>query len=286
MRGQTLQKQLPEMKKKIAFIGGGNMAAALVHGLIADGANPQNITVAEPDPERRAALSAGTGIRTCADNREAADTADILILAVKPQVLETVCAALQDSPALHNALIISVAAGIRHDSLQKWLGAQATIVRSMPNTPAMIQCGATVLYAGNNVSEAQRNDAEHIVRAVGLVRWVDNEALMDAVTAVSGSGPAYFFLIMEAMEAAAQELGLPAETAHLLTLQTALGSARMAMESADDPATLRRKVTSPGGTTEQAINRMENAGLRDIFKQALSAARDRSVELSELLGGK
>ncbi len=155
----------------------------------------------------------------------------------------------------------------------------------MPNTPAMIGAGATVLHAGAGVTDEQRDLAESILRAVGLTRWVEDEGLLDAVTALSGSGPAYFFLVMEAMEAAATDLGIPQETARLLTLQTALGAARMAIESDEEPATLRRRVTSPGGTTERAVAVLEDGGLRELFGRALTGARDRSVELSELLGG-
>jgi pyrroline-5-carboxylate reductase len=154
----------------------------------------------------------------------------------------------------------------------------------MPNTPAMIQSGATVLHADAGVSDSQKDLAENILRAVGLTQWVKDEAMMDAVTALSGSGPAYFFLVMEAMEAAARELGLPAETAHLLTLQTALGASRMAMESSTPPHELRQQVTSPGGTTEQAIKTLEEGGLRELFEKALTSARDRSRELSTLIG--
>jgi pyrroline-5-carboxylate reductase len=173
---------------------------------------------------------------------------------------------------------------VRTSELAEWLGGTVPLIRTMPNTPAMIQCGATVLFAGPGVSPAQRDQAEHVLRAVGLTRWVEQEALLDAVTALSGSGPAYYFLFMEAMEAAAVKLGLPADTAHLLTLQTALGAARMAMESSDTPELLRQKVTSPGGTTEQAIQTFEDGGLRSLVEQALTAARDRSEELSRILG--
>jgi pyrroline-5-carboxylate reductase len=183
-------------------------------------------------------------------------------------------------------LIISIAAGVLEQDIENWLGGSVALVRTMPNTPAMIKVGATVLHANPMVTSEQKNQAETILRAVGLTQWVDDEALLDAVTALSGSGPAYFFLVMEAMEAAAMKLGLPAETAHLLTLQTALGAARMAMESSDTPAVLREKVTSPGGTTEAALKRFEEGELRDLFTQALTEARDRSIELSNLLGGK
>jgi pyrroline-5-carboxylate reductase len=180
--------------------------------------------------------------------------------------------------------VLSIAAGIRSQTIDAWLGGNTAIVRCMPNTPAMLKCGATGLYATTQVSETQRQQAESIMRAVGLTAWVADEGLIDAVTAVSGSGPAYFFLVMEAMQSAAEQLGLDSDSARLLTLQTALGAARMAIESPDSPATLRERVTSPGGTTEQAILSLENHQLREIFAQAMGAARDRSVELSQLLG--
>jgi pyrroline-5-carboxylate reductase len=182
-------------------------------------------------------------------------------------------------------LIISIAAGVREQFLQQWLGGEVSLVRTMPNTPAMIQAGATVLHAGPAVNEEQRNLAESIMRSVGLTRWVDEEDELDAVTALSGSGPAYFFLVMEAMEAAGVELGLDAETARLLTMQTALGAARMAMESRDSPALLRERVTSPGGTTESALQTFEDGDLRGLIKRALGSAHTRSKELSDLLGG-
>ena len=179
----------------------------------------------------------------------------------------------------------SIAAGVNAATLDRWLGGNTALVRSMPNTPAMLQCGATALFANDQVSDAQREQAETIMRAVGLTRWLTEEQLMDSVTAVSGSGPAYFFLVMEAMQDAALQLGLDEESARLLTLQTALGAARMAIESSESPAMLRARVTSPGGTTESAIRSFEDDGLRQTFVRALTAARDRSVELSEILAG-
>ncbi len=270
-------------QQNIAFIGAGNMAAALMAGLIADGTDPARLLASDPVPAKLDALAANMGISTRPDNTDAAREADILVLAVKPQVIKEVSLGLAPTLRARKPLVISIAAGVRTDSLQHWLGAQVPVVRAMPNTPAMVQTGATGLYSGPGVTAAQRDSAERILRAVGLVQWVEDEALIDAVTAVSGSGPAYYFMVMEAMEAAAQELGLPAETAHLLTLQTALGAARMAIESADDPQTLRRKVTSPGGTTEKAIGVLEHRGLRQIFAEALRAAHDRSEELSRSL---
>ena len=267
----------------IAFIGAGNMATALIGGLIADGTDPQTIIAADPDAERLQALAAGTGIRTLQENAAAVAQADVVVLAVKPQVLEAVARDLADAVQQHHPLVLSIAAGVRSDTLQHWLGGQVALVRSMPNTPAMLQAGATGLFATADVNEQQRDQAEKVMRAVGLTIWVEHEDLMDAVTALSGSGPAYLFLVIEAMESAAIGLGLPAETARLLTLQTALGAARMAMESQDDPATLRQRVTSPGGTTERALDRLEEDGLRELFRHALTAARDRSRELSRQL---
>lgn len=263
----------------LAFIGGGNMASALINGLIQDGTAPEKIIVAEPDATRREQLAARFGVRTRDDNRGAAAEAGIVILAVKPQALHDVATELA-SALSHNPLCLSIAAGIRHASLQRWLGGEVPLVRAMPNTPAMLQVGATGLFAPGGLSETQREAAEHVMRAVGTVLWLDDEALMDALTAVSGSGPAYFFLFMEAMEESAIQLGLSAQAAHLLVLQTALGAARMAMESDLDLAELRRNVTSPGGTTEQAINRFEERGLRQLVGEALKSARDRSVQLS------
>ena len=267
----------------ITFIGAGNMAAALIGGLIADGADPHTIIATDPDEQRRQTLSGNAGIRTLADNAKAVMQADIVVLAVKPQILEAVTRELGDAIQTRRPLVVSIAAGIRSDTLQRWLGGDVALVRSMPNTPAMLQVGATALFATAGVTEEQREQAESVMRAVGLTLWLEDESLMDAVTALSGSGPAYFFLVIEAMEAAGIQLGLPAEAARLLTLQTALGAARMAIESSDDPAELRRKVTSPGGTTEQAIGQFEKDGLRESFLRALTAARDRSMEISRQL---
>ena len=272
------------MTDNIAFIGAGNMAGALIAGLIADGTPPEKLIAADPSVEKCQALGAATGIRTLQDNREAAAMADVIVLAVKPQMLRQVARELAEQVQDRRPLVISIAAGVRCDSLQTWLGGDIALVRTMPNTPAMIQSGATVLYATTLVSNTQRGQAESLMRSVGLTQWVTDEALMDAVTALSGSGPAYYFLIMEAMETAARELGLSAETAHLLTLQTAFGAARMALESSDPPEKLRARVTSPGGTTERAVRALEEGGIRDLFRNALEAARDRSVELSVDMG--
>mgnify|MGYP001822756696 FL=1 len=260
------------------------MAGALIRGLLADGIAPGRLTATDCSEQKCQALSAATGIRTSQDNRQAVKGADVVVLAVKPQVLREVVRDIAEPIREHHPLVISVAAGVRCGSLQAWLEGPAALVRTMPNTPAVIQSGATVLFATPEVSDEQREQAESLMRAVGLTQWVEEESLMDAVTALSGSGPAYLFLVMEALESAGRELGLPAETARLLTLQTAFGAARMALESTDPPEILRARVTSPGGTTERAVNVLEDGGIRDLFRGALQAAHDRSVALSADLG--
>ncbi|MGQ9831693.1 MAG: pyrroline-5-carboxylate reductase [Thermochromatium sp.] len=267
----------------IRFIGGGNMATSLIAGLIADGYAPHAIQVSDPNPERRQALQAGFGVRALADNTEALAEAEILVLCVKPQLAASVCTQLAPLLADRRPLVISVMAGVSEQTIQRWLGAPLPIVRAMPNTPAMVQTGATGLHASPEVDAEGRNRAESILRAVGLVRWVEDESCIDAVTAISGSGPAYFFLLMEALEQAAIDLGLDGETARLLTIQTALGAAKMAIESDAPPARLREQVTSPGGTTERALSVFDAADLRALVARAARAARDRAVELSHIL---
>ncbi|MBK5935921.1 MAG: pyrroline-5-carboxylate reductase [Halorhodospira halophila] len=269
---------------RIAFIGGGNMARSLIGGLIADGYPATHIVASEPETERRERLAGELGIETCADNAAAAEAADAVILAVKPQVMRGVAEALGPIIARRGAVAISIAAGIRLGDLQRWLGAGTAIVRTMPNTPSLVQSGATALYANEQASEAQRELAETLLRAVGQTRWLENEQQMDAVTAISGSGPAYFFLVMEALEEAGVELGLDRETARLLTLETATGAARMALESDDPPAQLRQRVTSPGGTTERALEVLEASDLRGALQRAAEAAATRADELGNLLG--
>ncbi|MCC5856554.1 MAG: pyrroline-5-carboxylate reductase [Ectothiorhodospiraceae bacterium] len=268
----------------IAFIGGGNMASSLIGGLIADGYPMDRIRVADPSPEQREALRQHFGIQVTGDNREAAHGASGVVLAVKPQVVRQVAENLGATVRDNHAVTISIAAGIRESDLSRWLGGGVAVVRTMPNTPALVGSGATALYANAHTSPEQRELAEALMRAVGLVQWLDDERLMDAVTAVSGSGPAYFFLLMELIEDAGAKLGLPRDTARLLTLETALGAARMALESDDDPQTLRRKVTSPGGTTEQAIRTLEDGDIRDLMERAIQAAAKRAQELGDQLG--
>ncbi len=269
---------------KIAFIGGGNMARSLVGGLIAGGCPPARLRVADPQAEQLDYLRNKFGVHVTADNADAVAGAEIVVLAVKPQIMHVAATAIRAAVETQGTLVISIAAGIDVPALQRWLGADTAIVRCMPNTPALVRAGATALYANPRVTEAQREKAESILRAVGIVQWVEEESLMDAVTALSGSGPAYFFLLMEILENAGKGLGLPADTARLLTLQTAYGAAKMALESADSAAALRERVTSPGGTTQAALEVLEAGDLRDQFKQALKAARDRGRTLSRDFG--
>ncbi len=269
----------------IGFIGGGNMARSLIGGLVADHQDPTTLFVSEPDPQQREHLRESYGIQVMEDNEALVRQVDVAVLAVKPQVLGQVCRAIAPAASERNPLFVSIAAGIRLTDMERWLGGKPAIVRTMPNTPALVQCGATALVANARVNGVQKELAEGIMRAVGLTLWLEREEQMDAVTALSGSGPAYFFLVMEALESAASELGLGKETARLLTLQTAFGAAKMALESSDDAATLRQRVTSPGGTTEQALRVLEEGDLRRLFRRALRAASDRSEELARLLGG-
>ncbi len=271
-------------KSKIGFIGGGNMAASLIGGLISDGFSADHILVAEPTAARRQELETKFAVRTTADNNELTSSVDVVVLAVKPQILNDVCVGIVDTAQKSSPLFLSIAAGIRAVDIDRWLGGNRAIVRSMPNTPSLLKSGATALCANPQVNATQHELAEGIMRAVGLTLWVDDETQLDAVTALSGSGPAYFFLLIEMLQQTGIELGLPEQSARLLALQTAFGAAKMALESPDDPAELRRRVTSPGGTTERAISILEQGEIRSLFEQALRGARDRAVELADQLG--
>ena len=269
---------------RLAFIGAGNMARSLIGGLIADGWDATCISVSDPDTAQLAALSSRFQVNTDTNNHTVTENADVVVLAVKPQVIRDVGLDLADLIQQRQPLLLSIAAGIRATDLQRWLGGSCALVRCMPNTPALVQSGATALWRNEHVSDEQKDLAESILRAVGLALWVDSEDLMDSVTALSGSGPAYFLLVMEALQEAGQAMGLPEETAKLLSLQTAFGAAKMALESSEDAAVLRQRVTSPGGTTEKALAVLENGGLRVLFSDALKAARERSRELAEQFG--
>ena len=269
---------------QIGFVGAGNMAASLIGGLIADGTDPSCLWVSDIDNQKLNHLESRFGVKTVMDNASLVNKVDAVVIALKPQVFGEVAKQMADSVKEYKPLIISVAAGIRTADMEAWFGDDAAIVRTMPNTPALVQTGATGLYANTHVSAAQKVVAENIMRAVGVAMWVEQEQQMDVVTALSGSGPAYYFYVMEAMEKAGKQLGLSESTARLLTIQTALGAAELAMESSDEPAVLRQRVTSPGGTTEQALKILQESGLDKIFKTAMEAATKRAAELAEQYG--
>ncbi|WP_460164488.1 pyrroline-5-carboxylate reductase [Pseudomonas sp. S2_F03] len=269
-------------KTRIAFIGAGNMAASLIGGLRAKGLDAAQIRASDPGAETRAKVAAEHGIEVFADNADAIQDADVIVLAVKPQAMKAVCEAIR--PSLKpNQLVVSIAAGITCASMNNWLGAQP-IVRCMPNTPALLRQGVSGLFATAQVNADQRQQAQELLSAVGIALWLNEEQQLDAVTAVSGSGPAYFFLLIEAMTAAGVKLGLPADIAAQLTLQTALGAAHMAVASDVDAAELRRRVTSPAGTTEAAIKSFQAGGFEALVETALGAAAHRSAEMAEQLG--
>lgn len=268
------------MSLKITFIGAGNMATSLAGGLIAKGTEPANLTLADINEQQLQQARSTLGVATERDNLIACAKADVVVLAVKPQVMPQVVEPLREIIGKRKALVISVAAGIPLRRLEAWLGEDTAIVRCMPNTPALVELGATGLFANAHVSQTQRDLARQILSSVGLALWLDNEDQIDAVTALSGSGPAYFFLVMEAMIAAGKSLGLPDAVARQLTLQTALGAAHMAITGDVEPAELRRRVTSPGGTTERAIGIFEQGQLRELFADALQGAYQRSKELA------
>ena len=265
---------------KIGFIGGGNMASSLISGLIASGHAPEQIWVSDISPDTLTALKKQLNVNTSVNNDDIINAVDVVVLAVKPQTLSAVAQSIAAQIQQKKSLVVSIAAGINQNSLSRWLGADTAIVRCMPNTPALVLTGATALHANDKVTGEQRDLAENILRSVGIALWVEDEAELDAVTAVSGSGPAYYFLLMEAMEKAALELGLTQETARLLVQQTALGAAKIALESSESPEQLRKRVTSPGGTTQRAIETFEQGGFSELVSKALHAAQDRSIEMS------
>ena len=265
---------------KIVFIGGGNMASCLIGGMIANGMASEKILVSEPGAEARQKLSELHGIETTADNRAAATQATLLVLAVKPQIMAVVAKDLATALE-HKPAVVSIAAGIPIAALENWLGREIALVRAMPNTPALVKSGATGLFANPLLNDQQKQLVDQLFESVGYACWVEREALIDAVIAVSGSGPAYFFLVLEAMQKIGQELGLSKQTAEALSLHTAMGASRMALESDATAAELRQQVTSPGGTTQSAINRFEQQGLENTFRQAMTSAVDRAEQMSK-----
>ncbi len=281
---------------KIAFVGGGNMARSLIGGMVRSTSNDQNapqsnaaaddpqVIVSDPVSEVVQKLSHDFGIQGATSNQEAVELSDVVVLAVKPQQMHTVVSSLKG--CFEGKLLISIAAGVRCADITKWSGNNdVALVRCMPNTPALLQCGATGLFANDSVSQAQRANAEKILSAAGSIAWVSEESQLDAITALSGSGPAYFFLLLEAMTESAIALGLSKELATQFAIQTAVGASRMASEGDVEPAQLRRNVTSPAGTTEAALNSFNNDQFTEIVKRAMQAANDRAAELGEELGG-
>ena len=267
----------------IGFIGGGNMAQAIIRGLIKAGHPAENISIADPSITQRTAIAAiDSGLFVTTDNECVARSAQVLVLAVKPQVMAEVAINLGQQTRSMQQIIVSVAAGIRLDSLRDWFGKTAAIVRVMPNQPALIGAGMSGLCATIEVDAAGRSTVDYLLSATGKTVWFDDESLLDCVTALSGSGPAYFYLMMEIMQDVAIELGFDHPTARLLSTQTALGAAGVAADTHEELALLRERVTSPGGTTAAALEVLENSGLRAIFRNALLAARDRAVELGKV----
>lgn len=269
--------------EKIGFIGAGNMANNLIHGLIKAGMSTDRIIASDTATAQLEKISA-LGIHTTPNNVNLVSTADIVVLALKPQVMPQACRQISSSIQRHRPLVVSIAAGLPIHSIQAWLGTDTLpVIRVMPNTPALVGQGMSALYTSTDITTAQRQSAEYIFNAAGETLWLKNEQEMDVVTAVSGSGPAYYFLLMEAMTRAATKQGLDHERAQQLVLQTALGAATMASQSGIDPGELRNRVTSPGGTTEKAIHTFLQSGFIEIIEKAVQAATDRSVELSEKL---
>ncbi len=269
------------MNQSICFIGAGNMATSLIGGLLANQHAATKITACDINSDQLAQLQQRFGINTSSDNLSSAQDADVVMLAIKPQMMRQVCEALSSLPSNPDQLFISIAAGVPATAIDGWLGGDRALVRCMPNTPALLQLGASGLAANAQVNQSQRELAEKIMQAVGISIWVDQESDLDSVTAISGSGPAYFFYFIELLEAAGVELGLPAATAAKLARQTALGAATMAHDQ--DVVELRNQVTSKKGTTEQAILSFQHDRLDQLVLNATAAAKRRSLELANEL---
>lgn len=260
------------------------MSESLIGGMIASGHKASLIQVSEPDEKRRELLEKKYGVNAIKSNNELVNHCDMILFAVKPQLLQQVALPLRQVVQERKPAVISIAAGVRSADLEKWLGGELAIVRVMPNTPALVRAGVSGLYANHRVSDQQKNLAESVMRAVGLTVWLENESQMDIVTALSGSGPAYIFRIIEAMENAATRSGLARETSRLLAIETVLGAAKLAVESEDSPAELRQKVTSPGGTTEQGLIQLEQGDIEKLIQNVINAAIKRSQEMGDELG--
>ena len=266
----------------LGFIGGGNMATAIINGMLASGYPAERIWVCDPNANQLTSLAQG-GVNTTDQAGALLPKCDVITLAVKPQILKSVIEPLATAVQQHQPLIVSVAAGVSAESIDRWLGGNTAIIRTMPNTPALVQTGATGLYANDRVSQSMRSSIDDIFKAIGVTVWVDQEADLHAVTAAGGSAPAYFFRFMEAMSKAAQNQGLSEDQALQLIVQTCLGAAKMVQQTGENPAELKRRVMSPKGTTEQAILRFDEGGLDALVEDAMNACSRRSVELSKEL---
>jgi len=265
----------------IGFIGAGNMASALAGGMIADGFSPEQLMLSDINEQQLQNIAAEFGVKTTNNNEHLIKNSDVVVLALKPQIMQKVLEPLAEIFQKKQPLVISIAAGITVNSLDAWTGRGLAIIRCMPNTPALVKLAASGLFANEKTNNIQKQQAQQILEAVGIVEWLDAENKIDMVTALSGSGPAYFFLMIEAMIEAGVAQGLSRKSASELTLQTALGAATMATQSEVDVAELRRRVTSPNGTTEAALNSFAKNNYLDIVKQAIDAAYQRSIELAK-----
>jgi len=270
----------------ISFIGAGNMASAIIGGMLDSGFNASSIWASAPNDDHLQSIRKRFGISVTTDNRYCAQQADMLVLAVKPQAMADVCRDIAPIAQNTRPLMVSIAAGLSADTLDEWLGGGLPIVRVMPNTPSLVGKGAAGLFASEGVTSTQKEMVQSVFEGVGIAVWVEDEALLHGVTALSGSGPAYFFLMLESLEAAAIEAGVNPETARQLAIQTMAGAAEMAAKSEHDPAQLKKNVMSPGGVTEQAIHTFEEGGMRDLVKKAYNAAYKRSEEMAKELAGK
>jgi pyrroline-5-carboxylate reductase len=266
--------------KTIGFIGGGNMATSLIGGLVAMGHDPQRILVADPSPAQREKLASTLGVMVFSDNAELTAQADVLLMAVKPNVMLAVLAELAPIIQVRRPLVITIAAGLPMRSYSALLGQDVPLVRAMPNTPALVRAGMTGAVLNDPSDTAAKKLATAVLEAVGEVRWLDTDAELDGLTAVSGSGPAYFFYMMECMQASAQALGMSPELARDLVLHTAYGAAKLALHDPASAAELRARVTSPGGTTAKGIEALQNGKLPEVVDNAIQAARQRAEDMS------
>lgn len=267
--------------QQIGFLGAGNMARYIIGGLIADGTNADNLLISHPKQAQLSKFEDEFGVSGHLSNVTLAEQVDILVLCVKPQLLPEILAEISDIVRERRLFVISIAAGFRLVTLEQWLSPQTSLVRVMPNTAALVHSSASALLANAATTETQRNTAESLLRAIGITHWVENDAQMDAITAVSGSGPAYFYYMMEALAEAGEKLGLPANVSTLFTIQTALGAARLALETDTDLEQLRTSVTSKGGTTQAALEHLAEQGFKPLVQQAAKAACQRAFDIGE-----